>query len=141
MDGPSRHLTWEEMACKDGTPFPEHLKEVAFVLGEQFEHIRSELGMPIRVGSAYRTEAWNRKVGGARTSQHKWGTALDGHTPALIELGHFLDVVLEVARHYKIIRGIGLYPWGIHFDVRPTSRLYRWKGSRIAPELSRRLYA
>jgi hypothetical protein len=49
-----------------------------------------------------------------------------------------LLVVLDVARRGDSkIKGIGLYPWGVHVDTRPGTRLARWGGSRKAAELVR----
>jgi len=140
--GPSPHLSWPELGCKDGTPYPAQLRaSTALILGVQFEYIRKELGdKPIKVGSAYRTRRHNRAVKGARNSQHIEGTALDLHCPSRIGLFGFLEVVLWIAHEDGIIRGIGVYPWGIHVDVRPTERLFRWNGTRVAPEVTRRLY-
>ena len=77
--GPSPHLSWPELGCKDGTPYPAQLRaSTALILGVQFEYIRKELGdKPIKVGSAYRTRRHNRAVKGAKNSQHIEGTALD----------------------------------------------------------------
>ena len=45
--GPSRHLSWTELACRDAaeTPYPkEWCNGRALILGEVFEHIREVLG-------------------------------------------------------------------------------------------------
>lgn len=42
-----------------------------------FEPIRAYLGLPIRINSGYRSPALNRAVGGATSSQHVKGEAMD----------------------------------------------------------------
>jgi hypothetical protein len=42
-----------------------------------FEPIREHLGKPIRVNSGYRSPAVNKRIGGAPTSQHSLGEAID----------------------------------------------------------------
>jgi hypothetical protein len=50
----------------------------AMALAENcFEPIREHLGKPIRVNSGYRSPAVNKRIGGALTSQHSLGEAID----------------------------------------------------------------
>ena len=42
-----------------------------------FEPIREHLGKPIKVNSGYRSPAVNKRIGGAKTSQHSIGEAID----------------------------------------------------------------
>lgn len=138
VERPSQHISWGELACKDGTPYPEEWTARAIHLGIEFEYIRYEAGgKPLRIGSAYRTEAWNRRVGGSRRSQHVQGRALDvypRHGMSNIEL---MWIVMERARQKGgRIRGVGLYPWGVHFDIRPGKRIARWGGTRKLAELA-----
>lgn len=135
--GPSPNLSWEEMNCNDGTPYPEDWRlERAIPLAYEFQLIRRQVGGPIHIGSAFRSETWNRKNKGARKSQHVQGRALDLTCPRELAISDFLDLVLLVAdRGSSRIKGIGIYPSFIHIDTRPTSRRARWSGSRATAEL------
>lgn len=42
-----------------------------------FERIREHLGQPIKINSGFRSGALNRAIGGATTSQHSLGEAID----------------------------------------------------------------
>lgn len=42
-----------------------------------FEPIRAKVGAPIRINSGFRSGALNRAIGGAKTSQHSLGEAMD----------------------------------------------------------------
>lgn len=130
MNGPSDHLSWEELACRDAlrTPYPLDWRETrAVVLARLFETIRKTCGdVPIAVLSAYRTVAHNRAIGGAPKSQHVEGRALDLRPPIGWSVDRFYDVIRTV--HTK--GGIGKYQRAgfVHVDVRPGDRLVAWDG-------------
>ena len=137
--GPSPHLAWRELGCRDGTPYPERWRRNrALVLARVFERIRLEVGAPIRVNSAYRTREYNARVGGSRNSQHVEGRALDLAVPGDLDLSQFRAIVLPFARWGgSRLRGLGVYPSFIHIDIRPSPRLVRWQGKRLQAELVR----
>lgn len=152
--GPSEHLTWRELCCNDGTPYPEEWRRTkAVVLATEFERIRAHVSdrrhedTPIMVGSGFRTRQWNTDVKGARDSRHVTGEAVDMWTPRGLELAVFADLVLDVVtRPDSTVRGVGIYPWGVHVDIRGfvirkgvevvnAARVYRWRGARVRPEI------
>lgn len=55
---------------------PEVLANMKHV-AELFEQIRAKFGKPIGISSFYRSPALNKAVGGAKTSQHVRGEAID----------------------------------------------------------------
>ena len=131
--GPSPHLTWAELACYDGTPYPaQWIADRAIPLAAEFEHVRLLLACPIRILSAYRTAAYNSRIpGAAKASQHVQGRALDLATPAGTTRAELLAAVLTIARRPNSrIRGVGEYTWGVHMDIRPSERLVRWSGAK-----------
>ena len=124
--GPSPHLEWHELRCADGTPYPPEFIPRLVPLVVEFEFVRALLGgKPIRVNSAYRTEEWNRRVGGVKSSQHVQGRALDMKHRNPKKL---LEACLFRYRNYhqSAIRGLGLYSWGVHMDTRLRDHLARW---------------
>lgn len=46
-------------------------------VAELFEQIRAHFGIPIGISSFYRSAALNKKIGGAKNSQHTLGEAID----------------------------------------------------------------
>lgn len=129
--GPSPHLSWSEMGCHDGTPYPaEWRADRAIELAKAFERIRELCGFPLIVNSAYRTAVYNDRIGGAVKSQHVQGRALDLH-PATGGLKALLKLrgVAEVVRREGLIRGIGIYDGFVHVDTRP-GKASTWNGSR-----------
>ena len=138
--GPSQHLSWRELSCKDGTAYPvEWRVSRAVPLAIEFERIRAAVGRPIVVGSAYRTPTHNRNVGGARNSQHVQGRALDLYPPRGWTVTRLFEVVRAVAADpASRIFGIGEYPSFVHLDIRPApphGQLIRWRGSRAWAEV------
>ncbi len=121
----SANFKVREFACQDGT-------DTIFVSPElvsTLQKIRDHFGKAVTVNSAYRTEAHNKKVGGAAYSQHKYGVAADvvvkGVSP------------LEAARYAHTLLGsrggVGLYKTFIHVDVRTAKA--RWdqrSGKQVA---------
>lgn len=105
----SRNFKVSEFRCKDGSD--KILIDVDFVRSK-LQAIRYYFGAPVAVNSGYRTESYNRKVGGAKKSFHMTGQAFDivvkGRTPA------------EVARYAQSldIKGIIQYNTFVHLDSR-----------------------
>src|SRR5512146_2429874 len=95
---PSPHLSWAELACHDGTPYPEAYEDRALQLAEVFEALRARCGgKPITILSAYRDPAYNASIGGATHSQHVEGRALDLRPPEGVPLPAFWILVKDLA--------------------------------------------
>jgi len=85
MENISKHVTYAEAIVSatgsrkgiDNTPTPEALKAMKITAEKLFEPIREHFGVPIRIISFYRCPALNKAVGGAKTSQHMTGEAMD----------------------------------------------------------------
>lgn len=111
----------KEFRCKDGSD--KILIDVDFVK-DRLQTIRDHFGAPVTVNSAYRTESYNKKVGGATNSYHLKGQAFDivvkGHTPQ------------EVARYAQTlgIPGIIQYSGFVHVDSRETKYWARDNGGK-----------
>jgi uncharacterized protein YcbK (DUF882 family) len=99
-------------------------------LADAFEAIRAACGhVPLRVLSGYRTPAHNRRVGGARASQHVEGRALDLAPPRGWTVEQFWRVIRDLTE-ITWINGLGRYPTFVHVDVRISPRLVVWDGRR-----------
>lgn len=69
----SPHFKLSEMACKDGSDKVFYSTE----LMAKLEELRAYGGFTVSINSGYRTPAYNKKIGGASRSQHRFGTAAD----------------------------------------------------------------
>ncbi len=133
--GPSIHLSWKELACKDGTPYPYGWRaNRAIQIGTMFEGIRILWGKAISIHSAYRTKTHNKSVGGAKNSQHLQGLALDLKPPQGVPIDAFYKTIKENAKRLGI-KGIGRYKTFIHVDLRGGDTLVLWNGPGVSSDL------
>lgn len=114
----SENFKVRELACKDGS-------DTIFIdsaLVRLVQEIRDYFGKPVIINSGYRTESYNKKIGGATYSQHLYGKAADiriaGVSPK--EIAKFVETRIPNTG------GIGIYPSFVHVDVRSTKS--RWNG-------------
>lgn len=61
----------------DNTPSYRTQEQLKKLCNEVLEPIRIKYGKPIKITSGYRCPELNRKIGGARNSQHVYGSASD----------------------------------------------------------------
>jgi len=76
------------------------------------DKVRSEWGSPLYVSSSYRSPSYNKSVGGATSSQHAKGNALDIH-PAPSEIKAFQAFI----KSRNLNGGVGYYNTFLHIDV------------------------
>lgn len=107
-----------EFDCRDGTPVPETLIPNALKLAEQLQILRDNLGEAVHINSAYRTEAYNKKVGGKPASQHLLAKAADitvkSKTPK--QLAACIEKLISAGT--LKFGGMGVYPGFVHVDIR-----------------------
>lgn len=143
MLGPSTHLAWMELACRDRgrTTYPLDWRmdpTRAAALASAFETVRAECCLelakdcPLTVLEGYRTQdyqAYLRSIPAykaALKSQHCEGRAVDLACPRGLTFDQFSACVKRAASHAgSPIRYIEYRPsmHYIHVDVRPTSKL------------------
>lgn len=73
-------LTRSESAKRNGIsnmPTPEHIDNFKLLAENIFEPIRNNFRCPIFISSGYRSADLNKLIGGATTSQHSFGQAID----------------------------------------------------------------
>lgn len=106
----SKHFLRSEFACKCGCGKGDISPKLLQVL----EELRAATGGPLSIMSGYRCETHNRRVGGAKNSQHCKGNAADikskSHSPR--EIARMAERILGKTG------GIGVYPTFTHVDVR-----------------------
>lgn len=121
----TNHFSSEEFDCKDGTKVPVQFYANLRELVNNLQVLRNHLGKPVSItGSGYRTPKHNKKVGGAKNSQHLTASAADinveGFTPKALSI----IIELLIANGKMKQGGLGVYQNFVHYDIRGTKA--RW---------------
>lgn len=113
-----------EFMCKDGTPVPLKYLPNVQKLASNLQVLRDHLGEPIRLNSGYRSPTYNKKIGGAKDSQHMLAKAADitVKTKTPKQLAVIIEKLISEGKMEQ--GGIGIYPGFTHYDVRGTKA--RW---------------
>jgi hypothetical protein len=101
----TKNFTLEEFLVSDvaqnrgipNTPTKEHERNIREVLAPVLQIIRTELGVPVIITSAYRNPEVNRIVGGVPNSDHARGLAADIRTRdrSAFELARFIENLMR----------------------------------------------
>lgn len=114
----TRNFSILEFACHDGTPVPGIYLQNVTELAKNLQVLRDYLGKSIMINSGYRTESWNRKVGGKINSYHLKAMAAD------IVVRDIKPETVRAAIEHLIKEGkmkqggIGSYTNFTHYDIR-----------------------
>jgi uncharacterized protein YcbK (DUF882 family) len=82
------------------------------------DEFRHRVYQPVYLSCAFRCIIHNRAIGSYDGSQHPLGTAADIKQIDGWTLNEMADLAEEILTHFDIPGGVGIYPWGIHMDVR-----------------------
>ena len=120
----TKNFNLKEFASKDGAVTPEPVIKNLQELAENLQMLRDFLGISLHINSGYRSPAHNKKVGGAKFSQHVEGKAADisssKFTPDQIHAA-----ILKLISEGKMKdSGLGIYDSFVHYDVRDNKA--RW---------------
>lgn len=116
----TKNFKWSEFICGDGTEPPEEYHNNILKCANELQKLRDILSSPIIITSAYRTKEWNKKVGGAFSSNHLTGSAVDIKTRGISPA----DLAIYAAR-YTLFTGFGVAGSFLHLDTR--DRMTIWK--------------
>lgn len=121
----TKNFNLQEFDCKDGTKVPAEFIPNAQKVANNLQVLRDYLGVPVRItGSGYRTAKHNKKVGGAKNSQHLTASGADinadGYTPKQLAA----EIEKLIASGKMVQGGIGIYSNFVHYDTRGTRA--RW---------------
>lgn len=125
----TENFSLHEFRCRDGSDVPNEYMGNVRELAENLQVLRGKIGKPITVISGYRSPEYNKKIGGARRSQHMIANAGDlivkDMTPDELKAE-----IVQLIKEGKMKKGgVGLYTHFTHYDVRGFNR--RWYGKGI----------
>jgi uncharacterized protein YcbK (DUF882 family) len=123
------NFTLDEFNCRDGSEIPEELIPNVKLLAENLQVLRNYVNRPIHIISGYRTPEYNKKISGARESQHMLAKAADikveGMEPWIVHK------IIEhlISEGHMMKGGLALYKTFVHYDIR--GRNARWTGEGV----------
>tara|TARA_R110002072_G_C7819582_1_gene523227 strand:- start:37 stop:420 length:384 start_codon:yes stop_codon:yes gene_type:complete len=123
----TKNFTKREFKSKDGSKMPIEVLENVKELALNLQVLRDFLGEPLRINSAYRSEAHNKSVGGSSRSQHLLGKASDLRVKGLDseDLYHIIEALINEGKIKE--GGLGLYSSFVHYDIRGTRARWNFK--------------
>lgn len=103
----SEHFTLEEFTASqtairrglNNTPTPQMIEKLKRT-AQKMEQVRALLGKPIFINSAYRSPSVNRAIGGAATSQHCKGEAVDFVCPQFGTPKQICQAIIKAGIHF-----------------------------------------
>ena len=120
----TNNFTLQEFNSKCGRDIPNNVLPNIIQLAKNLQVLRDAVGKSISITSGYRSPQHNKKIGGAKDSQHVKGMAADikvaGMTPKEVAL--VIEGLIESGKMRQ--GGIGIYPSWAHYDIRGTKA--RW---------------
>ena len=125
----SKNFKKSEFKCRDGSDTPDELMSNLEELVENLQIIRDHINVPMHIISGYRSPKYNRRIGGARKSQHMPAKAADIRVTGMKP--QELKAIIEgLIKEGKMMKGcVGLYTTFTHYDVR--GRNARWRGKGV----------
>jgi uncharacterized protein YcbK (DUF882 family) len=107
-----------EFDSKDGAEMPANVLANVKKLAENLQVLRDYLNAPITVNSGYRSPQHNANEGGAKRSQHLFGTGADivvrGYTPTQVAAA-----IEKLISEGKMLQGgLKAYKSFVHYDIR-----------------------
>jgi len=120
----THNFNLSEFQCKCGCKMPdavfENIKELVIYL----QYIREYLDEPIKLTNAYRCKEHNKRIGGAKNSQHILGKAADIQCKKIYP-SVMADLIEDlIKKNYIEEGGVGRYNTFTHYDIRGTKA--RW---------------
>tara|TARA_B100000900_G_scaffold43594_2_gene32433 strand:+ start:192 stop:533 length:342 start_codon:yes stop_codon:yes gene_type:complete len=108
------------------------------LLAENLQILRDYIGRPIKIISGYRSPDYNKRIGGARQSQHMIAKAadikVDGMEPWIVQ--KIIEHLIHEGHMMK--GGVGIYKTFVHYDVR--GRNARWTGKGVKDDRPKTRY-
>ena len=113
----TKNFSAQEFKCKDGSVVPIELKANLIKLAVNLQVLRDYLGKSITITSGYRSPAHNKKIGGAKFSQHINATAADIKVSGMTPVQVAAAIEKLITENRMVQGGLGIYKSWIHYDV------------------------
>lgn len=117
-----REMIHSDIAAKQGirnVPNMEHTDNLTALCKNVLQPLRDKLGVKIKVSSGFRCDELNKLVGGAPTSQHRYGQAADINADGYTANELFHLILLSGIEFDQLIEEFG--EW-VHISYRRTGK-------------------
>lgn len=129
----TEHFTLEEMARSQtarkmgllNAPKPEHIACLKVLCQQVLEPLRLAVGKPVIINSGYRCWQLNRRLGGARNSQHLLGQAADIRVTSVTEGKEWFAWIMDHTTFDQLIWEHRKSSYWIHVSCRPDVKQNR----------------
>lgn len=122
-----KNFSIDEMANKESDDEIKLVITPALVLHAiMMQELRDWWKKAMEVNSWYRTPLFNKSVGGDPKSCHLDGIATDIALPGLSNKNRAALIAKwkQICAKYKVIGGVSIYAWGLHFDSNADQKRY-----------------
>lgn len=126
----TKHISVDDYMWKDDKGTAEITPEtVRFLIA--FDEWIEWVSRKVIIHGMYRTDNYNKLVGGIPTSNHRIPTSADFHINGLkVDTERFIKYAKKwkaICKKHKLVGEAGLYQWGIHLGVQTYSKtFYHW---------------
>lgn len=121
----TKNFSLKEFSCKNGVWVPAKYIENVQELANNLQILACFINVPIYINSGYRTEDYNKKVGGSENSQHLYAKAADIRVKTDMSTECLYGIIEGLIRTNQMKQGgVGLYGNFVHYDIRGTKA--RW---------------
>jgi len=124
----TKNFSKKEFDCNDKSEMPINVYHNMVKVANQLQALRDELGKPIHINSAYRSEEYNAKIGGVSNSQHIMGRAADIVIKDMTPMEVYITIELLIEKGDILQGGLGMYDSFVHMDIRGTKA--RWNNQK-----------
>ena len=117
-----REMIHSETAAKQGiqnVPNLKHTDNLTALCENVLQPLRDKLGVSIKVSSGFRCDELNKLVGGAPTSQHRFGEAADISAAGMTTQDLFDFILASGIEYDQVIQEFGQW---VHISYRRTGK-------------------
>lgn len=130
FDRLTKDYTASDFACADGTPVPGRLHKNLQKLAENIQRLAVALGKPVTIFEGYRTEEYNKHIGGHKNSLHLECLAAGLKVKGLSR-ERLAAKIKELIREGVLDKGgVAVYPGYVHYDIRGKNVSWTGKANK-----------
>ena len=127
----TKNFSIEEFECNDGSEMNIAIYHNMVKVAIQLQTLRDKVKKPININSAYRSEEYNKSIGGVYNSQHIMGRAADITIKGITPLEVFNTIEELIGEGEMLQGGLGLYDSFVHYDIRGEKARWNYKKNKI----------